>query len=203
MAAVLEAGEPDPGEVEGDEDEGDVDRRLVGLADEADAPEGVGGHHHAAQGDDDERQQERHHHRSARRVVADVAAGLEGKRVLEEAEHRRGRVEKVGEAGVARADEAPRHAEGDEADDDVAGELVHRQDLLARRPGGDEGRDQRPVEEADERVPHRDGRRPDLPAGVRSLVEDERHSSFSPSVPTRVPSTGFITSSRRLPSLIA
>ena len=150
--AVQKAADDDARHVDGDQRQGEPGRCLVHLLDPLGAPEPVGGHQPAAAGrEQDRRDQAEDHHRPSR-VVAEIAlrpTTHEAAQIAPETGRRR---HEVLESGVGWADQAPDQPEGDQAEDDVTGDLVQSLAFLGQERRG-EGRDQAPVKQAQERIP--------------------------------------------------
>ncbi len=111
-----------------------------------------------------DREDEGDHHPGAEGIVSEEAACLAAGDIEAIAQSGGGRADEAREAGRGRADEAPEEAPGEKHEHRVAVPAVPAQRRVAElfgvvggRPGGDDEKDERPVEQARGEVPHAPG----------------------------------------------
>ena len=149
---MQEAADDHANDVNADQRQGELGRGLVELLDPLGPPEPVGGGQPTSAGrDQDGREQAKDHHRPGR-VVTEVTLRTTAHKAAQIASQPRRRGHEVLEPGMAGADQAPDQPEGDQAEDDVTGDLVQPLAFLAQERRRD-GRDQAPMEQAQKRVP--------------------------------------------------
>ena len=167
----------------------------MGLLDPRHTPERVRRHHEPRGADDAEHDEQGDDHGAAGRVVAQMAPGAESQDVAQIGGNPRRAADEIGEPRMSWSDEAPGDPDGHEAHDHIARDDMHPIQFIGGCPGRDEGREQAPMQDPDERVPHldlrRDLRRPRIAAG---FGDDGAFGVHHESLPvfTTAPVAGFM-----------
>jgi hypothetical protein len=130
----------------------------VDVFDRPVAPELVGGVQPAGRSEPGDAEKERQHHPGAERVVAEMALRPAADGQARVGPGRARRSHEPGEARSARTDESPDDAHDDECKRRVADLDVPRTQLRDRRQPAEHDRDrERPMDDANERIPDTNG----------------------------------------------
>ena len=195
--SMRQAGRYDPQKMQRDEDDHRVCDPLVHLFDPPCAPERIGGHQVARRRQPRQAAQQRDDHEPAERVVPGVSPRPHPGDVTQIGERRARRANEIDKPRMPWSDEAPDDPKHDQAGDHVSRADVQPLDLVSAEEGDPEQYDQRPVERADERVPHPDRGRRRRAGGIDPCRQNAHGAAHIR--PTMLPLVGSTNGSTRVP----